>query len=665
MSISSFPPSSRPEAEPESRDRHPFRSLSSRDPGSAVPAVRDDAFNLSRRNVLALAAGTAAALALPRRGVAQTASASAPEEHGLSAFGDLKYPADFTHFDYVDPAAPKGGTFSQIGPTAAYNQSFQTFNSLNGYILKGDGAQGIDLIFDKLMARAFDEPDAVYGLVARSVAVSADGTLYRFRLRPEARFHDGTPLTAEDVAFSLNILKEKGHPVIVQSLRDMEGAEAESADILAVRFIPTRARDVPLFVASLPIFSKAYYSTKPFDESTLEPPLGSGPYKVGRFEPGRYIAYERVADYWAAGLPVNAGVNNFDTLRYEYFRDREVGFEGFKAKAYLFRQEFTARTWATGYTFPALRDGRVKQVVLPDKTPSGAQGWFLNTRRPHFADPRVREALSYAFDFEWTNKNLMFDAYKRTASFFENSDLKAEGPAGPAEIALIEQLGDKLNAEDIAVLKGEPWSPPVSDGSGQDRALLRKATQLLKEAGWHIQNGRLTDPQGKALTIEFLDDENGLERHTAPFIKNLKLLGIEANFRLVDSPQYQRRLNDFDFDATVRRFSVSTVPGDSLRSFLGSRAAAMPGSNNLSGIADPVVDLLIDKVIAADTRDKLRTACHVLDRRLRAGRYWVPQWYSGESRIAYWDEFNWPSAPRPVFDRAIPLIWSARMKSAG
>lgn len=620
--------------------------------------------SLSRRSVLTLAAGSAAALALPRRGLAQ-AAASSPEVHGLSAFGDLKYPADFAHFDYVDPATPKGGTFSQIGPTAAFNQSFQTFNSLNGYILKGDGAQGIDLVFDTLMVRAFDEPDAVYGLVAKSVAVSPDGTLYRFRLRPEARFHDGSPLTAEDVAFSLNILKEKGHPVIAQSLRDMESATADSPDVVAVRFSPTRARDVPLFVASLPIFSRAYYSAHAFDESTLEPPLGSGPYKVGRFEPGRYIAYERVADYWAAGLPVNAGVNNFDTLRYEYFRDREIGFEGFKAKAYLFRQEFTARTWATGYNFPALLDGRVKQAILPDRTPSGAQGWFLNTRRPQFADPRVREALSYAFDFEWTNKNLMFDAYKRTTSFFENSDLKAEGPAGPAEIALIEQLGDKLSAEEVAVLKGEPWSPPVSDGSGQDRAMLRKATQLLRDAGWHIQNGRLTDPQGKALTIEFLDDENGLERHTAPFIKNLKLLGIEANFRLVDSPQYQRRLNEFDFDATVRRFSVSTVPGDSLRNHFGTRAAATPGSNNLSGIADPVVDRLIDEVIAADTRDKLRTACHVLDRRLRVGRFWVPQWYSGESRIAYWDEFNWPSVPRPIYARAIPEIWSARMKPAG
>jgi len=632
--------------------------------------VRDDGFGLSRRTLLALAAGAGAALALPRRLLAQASPPLAappsigPELHGLSAFGDLKYPADFTHFDYVDPNAVKGGAFSQIGPVAAYNQSFQTFNSLNGYILKGDGAQGIDLIFDTLMVRAFDEPDAVYGLVAKSVAISSDGTLYRFRLRPEARFHDGSTLTAEDVAFSLNVLKEKGHPIITQNLREMEGAEASGEDVI-VTFSPGRARDVPLFVAQLPIFSRAYYDTKPFDASTLEPPLGSGPYKVGRFEPGRTIAYERVPDYWAAGLPVNAGVNNFDTVRYEYFRDREVGFEAFKARAYLFRQDFTARSWATGYDFPALREGKVKQVILPDLTPSGAQGWFLNIRRPQFADPRVREALSYAFDFEWTNKNLMFDAYKRTSSFFENSDLKAQGPAGPDEIALIDSLGDKLTPEDAAVLKGEPWTPPVSDGSGQDRTLLRKATQLLRDAGWHIQNGRLTDSQGKALTIEFLDDENGLERHTAPFIKNLKLLGIEANFRLVDPPQFQRRLNDFDFDATVRRFSVSTVPGESLRSYFGSRAAETSGSSNLSGIADPVVDLLIEKVIAADTRDKLRTACHVLDRRLRAGRYWVPQWYSGEYRLAYWDVFDWPSAPRPAYDRAIPKIWSARQRSAG
>ena len=617
--------------------------------------------------MLVLTAGAGAAFAAPRRALAQAAPSTptTAERHGLSAFGDLKYPADFTHFDYVDPNAAKGGTFSQVGPTAAFNQSFQTFNSLNGFILKGDGAQGIDLVFDTLMVRAFDEPDAIYGLVARSVAISPDGTVYRFRLRPEARFHDGSKLTAEDVAFSLNLLKAKGHPIIGQNLRDMEGAEAEGEEIAVVRFAPSRARDVPLFAASLPIFSKAYYSARPFDESTLEPPLGSGPYKVGRFEPGRFIEYERVKDHWAAGLPVNAGANNFDVVRYEYFRDREVGFEAFKARAYLFRQEFTSRTWATGYNFPALKEGRVKQEILPDRTPSGAQGWFLNTRRPQFSDPRVREALSYAFDFEWTNKNLMFDAYRRTTSFFENSDLKAEGPAGPEESALIDALGERISSGDAAVLKGVPWTPPVSDGSGQDRALLRKGAQLLKEAGWVIRDGRLINAEGKTFTVEFLDDENGLERHTAPFIKNLKLLGIEAHFRLVDSPQYQRRLNDFDFDATVRRFSVSTVPGESLRNYFGATAAKTAGSNNLSGISDPVVDLLIEKVIAAPTRAELRTACRVLDRRLRAGRYWVPQWYSAEFRIAFWDEFAWPSVPRPTFARAIPEIWSARGRSAG
>ncbi|QFR34513.1 ABC transporter substrate-binding protein [Ancylobacter sp. TS-1] len=656
-------------AKPESRDRHPLGLTSARDPGSAVSAVQNDGFAVSRRALLALAAGAGSALALPRGAFAQeTAPAGAPagaERHGLSVFGDLKYPTDFAHFDYVDPAAPKGGTFSQIGPTAAFNQSFQTFNSLNAYILRGDGAQGIDLTFDTLMTRANDEPDAIYGLVAQSVSVSPDGTVYRFRLRPQARFHDGSKLTAQDVAFSLNLLKTKGHPIIAQNLRDLIGAEAEGDDIAVLRFAPTRARDVPLFAASLPIFSKAYYSVKPFDESTLETPLGSGPYKVGRLEPGRYIEYQRDTGYWGSDLPVNVGVNNFDVVRYEYFRDREVGFEAFKARTYLFRQEFTSRTWATGYDFPALREGRVKQAVLPDRTPSGAQGWFLNLRRPYFSDPRVREALSYAFDFEWTNKNLMFDAYRRTTSFFENSDLKAEGPAGPDEVALIETLGGRITPEEAAVLKAAPWSPPVSDGSGQDRTLLRKGTQLLREAGWTIRDGRLVDPQGKGLTIEFLDDEGSLERHTAPFIKNLKLLGIEAHFRLVDPPQYQRRLNEFDFDTTVRRFSVSTVPGESLRNYFGSVSAKTPGSNNLSGISDPLVDLLIEQAIAAPNRAALRTACRVLDRRLRAGRYWVPQWYSAEFRIAFWDEFAWPTAERPTYARAIPEIWSARTRSAG
>src|SRR6201997_3352737 len=350
------------------------------------------AFELTRRDTFALGA-CALASTIARPVLAE----EGPERHGISAFGDLKYPPDFKHFDYVDPNAPKGGTFSQVGATRAFNQNFLTFNSLNIFILRGDGAQGMELTFASLMARANDEPDALYGLAARAVQISADGLTYRFLMRPGISFHDGSPLTAHDVAFSLKILKDKGHPIAQQSLRDLVGAEAADDATVVLRFAPKRARDVPLFAASLPIFSRDYYSKRPFDETTLEVPLGSGPYKVGRFEAGRYIEYERVKDWWGADLPVARGQNNFDILRYEYYRDREVAFEGFTAGSYLFREEFTSRTWATRYDFPAFKDGRVKREVLPDDTPSGAQGWFINTRRDKFKDRRVREALIDAF----------------------------------------------------------------------------------------------------------------------------------------------------------------------------------------------------------------------------------------------------------------------------
>ena len=403
------------------------------------------------------------------------------EVHGLSAFGDLKYPADFRHFDYVNPSAPKGGLFSQIGSTRQYNQNFLTFNSLNIFILKGDGAQGMEWTFTALMMRATDEPDAVYGLAARAVRVSADGLTYHFLIRPEAHFHDGSKLTAHDVAFSIMTLKDKGHPLITQRLREVEGAEAIDHATVKVRFVPKRARDVPLFVAELPVLSRAYYSTKPFDETSLEVPLGSGPYKVGRFETGRYIEYDRVKDWWGADLPVARGMHNFDTLRYEFFRDREIGFVGFTAQNYLFREEFTSRTWATRYDFPAVSDGRVKRDVIADDNPSGAQGWFINTRLDKFKDRRVREALIYAFDFEWTNKNIMYGSYQRTHSVFQNSDMMATGKPGPEEVALLEPFRGSVPDE----VFGEPFVPPVSDGSGQDRSLMRKAAEskLILEPG--------------------------------------------------------------------------------------------------------------------------------------------------------------------------------------
>jgi microcin C transport system substrate-binding protein len=603
----------------------------------------------TRRRALALTAGVVAAA---RYGAPPARADDAIESHGLSSFGELAYPADFKHFRYVDADAPKGGTFSQIGAGGELNQNTLTFNSLNSFILKGDAAQGMELTFATLMARSGDEPDAMYGLAAEKVRRSADGLTYAFFIRPQARFHDGTQLTARDVAFSLNILKEKGHPLISQSLRDFAGATANDDTIVIVTFKPKRARDVPLLVAGLPVFSRAYYATKPFDESTLDVPLGSGAYKVGRFEPGRYIEYERVKDWWGADLPVSRGQNNFDIVRFEYYRDRDVGFEGFSAENYLFREEFTARTWQTRYDFPAVKDGRVKRDTIPDDTPSGAQGWFINTRRPKFSDPRVREALNGAFDFEWTNKTIMYGAYERTVSVFQNSDMMAKGPPGPEELALLEPFRAHLPAE----VFGEPYVPPVSDGTGEDRAQLRKAAQLLNDAGCVIEDGKRVLPGGERITIEFLIDEPVFQAHHAPFIRNLGVLGIDASLRVVDPVQFRARRDGFDFDITIDRFNFSATPGDSLRSFFSSQAAALKGSNNLAGIADPAVDALIDAIIAADTRRALVTACRALDRVIRAGRYWIPQWYKTSHWIAYWDVFGRPPA-QPRYFRGIPDTW--------
>ena len=606
----------------------------------------------TRRRVLALAAASAAGMTALRAGWSSAQAADDIESHGISAFGDLAYPADFHHFRYVDPNAPKGGNFSQIGPDRQFNQNFLTFNSLNSYILKGDAAQGLEFTFATLMMRSGDEPDAMYGLAAETVRRSADGLSYEFLIRSQATFHDGSRLTAHDVAFSLNILKQKGHPLITQSLRDFVGAKANDDATVTASFAPKRARDVPLFVAGLPIFSRAYYAAKRFDQSTLDVPLGSGAYKVGRFEPGRYIEYERVKNWWGADLPVGRGQNNFDIVRFEYYRDRDVGFEGFTAENYLFREEFTSRFWATRYDFPAVKNSRVKKAILPDDTPSGAQGWFINTRRQKFADARLREALDNAFDFEWTNKTIMYGAYERTVSVFQNSEMMAKGLPSAEEAALLEPFRGHLPDE----VFGEPYLPPVSDGSGQDRAQLRKAAQLLKDAGCGIADGKRVLPNGERITIEFLIDEPAFEPHHMPLIKNLATLGIDASLRIVDPVQYRARRDGFDFGITIDRFGFAATPGDSLRSFFSSQAAALPGSNNLAGIADPPIDALIDAIIAAATRPALVTACRALDRVIRAGRYWIPQWYKASHWIAYWDVFGRP-ATQPRYFRGIPETW--------
>jgi microcin C transport system substrate-binding protein len=608
---------------------------------------------LSRRRVLVLSAGAMAAPAL-LRGPRPAIGADEVETHGLSGFGDLKYPADFKHFDYVNPDAPKGGLFSHTVGIWQYNQNPRTFNSLNSFVLKGDGAPGMERTFATLMTPAEDEPDAMYGLAARAVRTSSDGLVYRFLMRPQARFHDGTRLTAHDAAFSINVLKKDGHPNIYIMMRDVMGAEAESDEILTVRFAKGRARDVPLFVAGdLPIFSRAYYEKRKFDESTLDIPLGSGPYRVGRFEPGHYIEYQRVPDWWGATLPVNVGRYNFDTVRYEFYRDRDVAFEGFTAKNYLFREEFTSRIWATRYDFPAIRDGRVKQELIPDDSPSAAQGWYFNTRRPKFASPRFREAINYAFDFEWTNKSLMYGAYKRTNSMYQNSDMMAVGPPGPEEVKLLEPWRGKVPDQ----VFGEPFVPPVSDGSGQDRALLRKASQMLQDAGFPIKNGKRVNAAGEPVTFEFLIDSQTFQPHHGLFIKNLATLGIDATLRLVDPVQYRARVEDFDFDVTSMRLSMSYTPGDTLRSNFTSQAAATKGSYNFAGISSPAVDALVDKVIEAKTRAEMATACRALDRVVRAGFYWIPQWYNPEHRLAYWDMFAHPKT-QPRYPRGVPTVWA-------
>lgn len=574
--------------------------------------------------------------------------ARAEPRHGLSVFGELKYAPDFKHYDYVNPEAPKGGRIVTMGTSGA-----NTFDSFNAYILKGDAAQGLEYVFDSLMARADDEPDAMYGLIAETADVAADGLSVTFKLRPEAKFADGTKVTAEDVAFSFTTLKEKGRPEFTLSLRDVVSAEAIDNATVRYTFKGDLIRDLPLVVAALPVFSKAYYANEKFEETTLKPPLGSGPYAIKDFRPGTYVAYKRREDYWAKDLPPNRGRFNFDEIRYDYYRDRNVELEAIKSGQLDLREEFTSVNWATGYDIDAVKQGRLLKDTLPDERPSGAQGYFLNTRRDKFKDVRVREALDLAFDFEWSNKKLFYGLYKRTASFFENSDMKAEGMPSPDELALLTPFKDKLSS---AVFDA-PYVPPVSDASGNNRDNLKKARELLVAAGWTPGADRfLRNAKGETLDIEFLMFEPMFERITGPYVENLKRIGINASIRMVDPAQYERRMKSFDFDASTQRYSLRLTPGIELRSFWGSDAAKIDGSFNLAGISDTAIDALVDKVMAAKSRAELVTATRAIDRVLRAGHYWVPHWYKASHTIAYWNKFSRP-AKKPNYDPGILDTW--------
>lgn len=569
------------------------------------------------------------------------------QQHGLSAFGELKYGVDFKHFDYVNPNAPVGGRISMIGTAGRI-----TFDSFNNFIIKGDAAQGLAYLYDSLMVRAWDEPDAVYGLVAQSASVSDDGRVAIFSLRPEAKFADGTPVTADDLVFTLNTLKEKAHPRFRLSLRDVEKAEALDPATVRYTFKGQSLRDLPLLVATLPILPKAWYASRAFEKTTLEPPLSSGPYKIDKFKQGTFVTYQRRDDYWGWHLPVNVGRFNFQELRYEYFKDRVAELEALKAGAFDLREEFTSRDWATAYDIAQVRSGKLVKTEMPDLLPSGTQGYFLNLRLPKFQDVRVRKALDYAFDFEWTRRNIFYGAYERTASYFENSDMKAVGPPSSDELVLLEPFRDQLPKE----VFDEPYTPPVSDGSGQDRRNLREAGELFREAGYSLKSRKLVDKSGNQFSIEFLIYSPSFERVIAPYVKNLKLLGIDATIRRVDPAQYERRMKSFDFDAIVQRYVLRMTPGPELRNFWGSKAAHFSGSYNLSGIQDPVIDALIEKALAAHSRKELVTATRALDRVLRSGHYWVSHWHNKSHRMAFWNKFSWPQT-QPKYNRGVIETW--------
>ncbi len=575
--------------------------------------------------------------------------ALAEPRHGLSAFGDLKYSPDFAHFDYVNPDAPKGGEISTLRTIA--NNSFDSFNP---FVLKGDPAQGLDIhVFDSLMVRAYDEPDAVYGLVAETADVADDGMSVIFRLRSEAKFSDGSSVTAEDIVFSFKVLKADGDPEFRVSLRDVQSATA--MDTLTVRYDFTggNARDLPMTVAQLPVLSKAFYQKHDFKKADLTEPLASGPYRIGNYIQGTFITYVRRDDYWGRDLPVNVGRHNFDRIKYVYFKDRSTGMLAFKGSDYDLREEFTSKFWATEYEFPAVHNGWVQRDLLPDATPSGTQGYFLNTRRAKFADIRVRQAIDLAFDYEWTNKNIFYGAYTRTDSFFENSDMQATGLPTADELTLLEPYRDKLPPEVFV----EPYSPPETDGSGRLRRSIRKAGKLLDDAGWKTGSGGIRrNAAGEPFTLEILMFSRSFDRVNGPYVENLKRLGIDARMRLVDSAQFQRRVEDFDYDITTSRFALRPTPGAEMRNYWTSSSAGIKGSRNLSGIADPVADALTEKVIGAKSREDLVTAARALDRVLRAGNYWVSHWYLPSHRMAWYDKFSRPDT-KPPYDRAILDTW--------
>ncbi len=549
--------------------------------------------------------------------------------HGLSLLDNLKYPADFKQLDYVNPDAPKGGLVRRF--------SIGSFDSFNPFIIKGDSAPGIGFVFETLMTSPMDDISSEYGLIAESVEVPEDLSWVAYRLRPEAKFHDGSPITVEDVIFSFNILKTKGAPHYRFYYANVESVEKTGERTVTFRFSGPPNRELPQIVGQLAVLPKAYWETRDFSKTTLERPLGSGPYRIGDFEPGRSITYERVADYWGKDLPINRGRFNFDQIRYDMYRDGTVAMEAFKAGGYDFRVENSAKRWATGYQFKAVNENLVKVEEIPHGRPTGMQAFVMNTRKSPFSNRLFRQALAYAYDFQWSRKTLFYGQYHQPASYFSNSDLASSGLPSAAELEILEPYRGRIPEEVFT----KEYQPPKTDGSGNIRKNLRQAAKLMKAAGFQVKDKKLVDPAtGQPVEIEFLYAQPSSERLLAPIAKNLERLGIAARLRMVDSAQYANRAREFDFDIITISFGQSESPGNEQRDYWGSEAADRPGSRNYIGIKDPVVDELIEKLVAAPDRKTLITVTRALDRVLLWGHYVIPQLISKTERIAYWNKFG-------------------------
>jgi microcin C transport system substrate-binding protein len=559
-----------------------------------------------------------------------SALAEAPV-HAIAMHGTPKYQPGFKHFDYVNPNAPKGGLVRQA--------STGSFDSLNPYIIKGESASGIGLIYDSLTKASADEAFTRYGLLAETMEIPDDRSWIIFNLRKEAKWHDGKPITADDVIFTFNTIREKGAPQYRYYYASIGTIEALSPHRVKFTFTGGENREMPLIVGEQAILPKHYWENRKFEETTLEPPLGSGAYRIEALEAGRHITYVRVDDYWGKNLPVNVGSDNFGRIRYDYYRDQTVMVEALKAGEFDFRAENASKTWATAYDIPDVKNGLIVKKEIKHNRSSGMQGFVYNTRRDLFIDPKVRHALSYAFDFERSNKTLFYGQYTRTRSYFDNSELAAQGLPSKAELELLEPYRGQLPEEVFT----QVYDPPRTDGSGRIRKNLGKAVKLLQEAGWTIGKDRRLVKDGKSFDFEILLISPAFERISLPFTKNLERLGIKANVRTVDTAQYIKRLETYDFDMIVFTWRQSLSPGNEQRSFWGSDAAKRNGSRNYAGISDPVVDALIEKLIAAPDRESLITRSKALDRVLQWGHYVIPQWHLDYDRLVYWNKFGKPA----------------------